>query len=123
MIKAENIASKEFRKSLYGYDCEEVDRYLDELIVQLKQMEQERLEMATTIEYLVSIVQKDTLSLPDTYDVVAPVSPHELESSSEPNALDTPKIQDEPADAEPPVQEEEPVTEEPLKPDETSSDT
>ena len=54
MIKAENIANKEFKKSLFGYDREDVDRYLDELIVQLRQMEDERREMVSTIEYLVS---------------------------------------------------------------------
>ena len=74
MIKAENIATKEFRRSLYGYDCEEVDRYLDELIAQLKQMEQERLEMATTIEYLSAQLAPDPLA--DVMDIiVGPVSP------------------------------------------------
>ena len=29
MIKAENIANKEFRKSLFGYDREDVDKYLE----------------------------------------------------------------------------------------------
>ena len=43
MIKAENIANKEFKKALFGYDREDVDRYLDDLIVQLRQMEEERL--------------------------------------------------------------------------------
>lgn len=78
MIKAENIASKEFRKALYGYDCEQVDRYLDELIVQLKQMEQERAEMASTIEYLVSLVQQNKTGPAETEEIVTPVSPHEL---------------------------------------------
>ncbi len=79
MIKAENIAAKEFRKSLYGYDCEQVDRYLDELIVQMKQMEQERLEMATTIEYLVGKMQQNPeAAVADK--IVAPVSPHRIAS-------------------------------------------
>ena len=50
MIKAENIVNKEFRKALFGYDREDVDKYLDELIVQLMEMERERKEMASTIE-------------------------------------------------------------------------
>lgn len=54
MIKAENIANKEFRKALYGYDREQVDRFLDEIIEQLQKMEQERLELVDTVEYLVS---------------------------------------------------------------------
>lgn len=54
MMKAENIANKEFRKALYGYDREQVDRFLDEIIEQLQKMEQERLELVDTVEYLVS---------------------------------------------------------------------
>jgi DNA replication and repair protein RecF len=45
MIKAESIANKEFRKVLFGYDREDVDKYLDELIVQLAEMENERKEI------------------------------------------------------------------------------
>ena len=98
MIKAENIASKEFRKSLYGYDCEQVDLFLDELIVQLKQMEQERLEMATTIEYLVGIVQNSNpVASVDSF--VGPVSPHDLLSNTERNILNSPKIPTEESDA------------------------
>ena len=76
MIKAENIVNKEFRKSLFGYDREDVDRYLDELIVQLRQMEDERKEMVATIEYLVAEVtgQNKLNQMPD--NVVVPVSPH-----------------------------------------------
>ena len=76
MIKAENIANKEFKKSLFGYDREDVDRYLDELIVQLRQMEDERKEMVSTIEYLVSEVtgQSRQNEIPEA--VIGPVSPH-----------------------------------------------
>ena len=76
MIKAENIVNKEFKKSLFGYDREDVDRYLDELIVQLRQMEDERKEMVSTIEYLVSEVtgQNKQNRMPD--NIVVPVSPH-----------------------------------------------
>lgn len=80
MIKAENIAQKEFRKSLYGYDCEEVDSYLDELILQLRQMEQERLEMASTIEYLVGQLQQLTAPAPEGDPFVAPVAKKQLMS-------------------------------------------
>ncbi|MDO4853599.1 MAG: DivIVA domain-containing protein [Clostridia bacterium] len=99
MIKAENIATKEFRKSLYGYDCEQVDRYLDELIVQLRQMEQERLEMATTIEYLVSQVQGDPIGIPEADEIVAPISPHELLTNTGRRRLEQSKAK--PAEAEP----------------------
>ena len=76
MIKADNIVNKEFKKSLFGYDREDVDRYLDELIMQLRQMEDERKEMVSTIEYLVSEVtgQNKLNRMPD--NVVIPVSPH-----------------------------------------------
>ncbi len=87
MIKAENIASKEFRKSLYGYDCEQVDLFLDDLIVQLKQMEQERMEMSTMIEYLVGIVQKNNLQETEN-SFVPPVSPHDLLSNTDRNILE-----------------------------------
>jgi DivIVA domain-containing protein len=91
MIKAENIASKEFRKSLYGYDCEQVDLFLDELIVQLKQMEQERLEMSTMIEYLVGIVQKENPQMHEN-DFVSPVSPHDLLSNTNRNVLESQEL-------------------------------
>lgn len=107
MIKADNIATKEFRKSLYGYDCEQVDLFLDEIIVQLKQMEQERLEMATTIEYLVSKLSGDPLGTTEKEEVVAPVSPHQLLSntgrqklvSAENEADAHEKIDEEPSDS------------------------
>ena len=76
MIKAENIVNKEFKKSLFGYDREDVDRYLDELIVQLRQMEDERKEMVSTIEYLVSEVTGQSVKETVSEDVIGPVSPH-----------------------------------------------
>ncbi|MBQ9188987.1 MAG: DivIVA domain-containing protein [Clostridia bacterium] len=78
MIKAENIAQKEFHKALYGYDCEEVDSFLDELILQMRQMEQERLEMATTIEYLVGQLQQRRHPEPEGDPFVAPAARKQL---------------------------------------------
>lgn len=78
MIKAENIAQKEFHKALYGYDCEEVDSFLDELILQMRQMEQERLEMATTIEYLVGQLQQRRHPEPEGDPFVAPATRKQL---------------------------------------------
>lgn len=95
MIKADNIATKEFKKSLYGYDCEQVDLFLDEIIVQLKQMEQERLEMATTIEYLVSKLSGDPLGTTEKEEVVAPVSPHQLLSNTGRQKLLSPETETE----------------------------
>ena len=76
MIKAENIVNKEFRKSLFGYDREDVDRYLDEIVAQLRQMEEERKELVSTIEYLVSELTCQHETGKTQEDVVGPVSPH-----------------------------------------------
>lgn len=83
MIKAENIANKEFRKSLFGYDREDVDKYLDELIVQLAEMENERKEMVSTIEYLVSELTAQGEKKPAEDNVVGPISPHATVSDEE----------------------------------------
>ena len=83
MIKAENIVNKEFRKSLFGYDREDVDKYLDELIVQLRQMEAERREMVATIEYLVSEVTAQGAEEARHEPVVEPISPHATVSEEE----------------------------------------
>ena len=83
MIKAENIVNKEFRKSLFGYDREDVDKYLDELIAQLLEMENERKEMVATIEYLVSEVTAQGAKSPMEERVVGPVSPHATVSDEE----------------------------------------
>ncbi len=83
MIKAENIVNKEFKKSLFGYDREDVDRYLDELIVQLRQMETERQEMVSTIEYLVSEMTEQGRQFAAQERVVEPVSPHATVSDEE----------------------------------------
>ena len=83
MIKAESIANKEFRKALFGYDREDVDKYLDELIVQLAEMENERKEMVSTIEYLVSELTAQGEKTPAEDNVVGPISPHATVSDEE----------------------------------------
>lgn len=83
MIKAENIANKQFRKALFGYDREDVDKYLDELIAQLLEMEKERKEMASTIEYLVSELTSKGEQQSADERVVGPVSPHATVSDEE----------------------------------------
>ena len=83
MIKAENIVNKEFRKALFGYDREDVDKYLDELIAQLHVMETERKEMAATIEYLVSELTAKGKQQAGEERVVGPVSPHATVSDEE----------------------------------------
>ena len=83
MIKAENIANKEFKKALFGYDREDVDRYLDELILQLRQMEEERSEMVSTIEYLVSEMTGQSGANPRGEQPIGPISPHATVSAAE----------------------------------------
>lgn len=83
MIRAENIVNKEFRKALFGYDREDVDKYLDELIAQLHVMETERKEMAATIEYLVSELNAQGAEAAAHEPVVGPVSPHATVSDEE----------------------------------------
>lgn len=78
MIRVEDIAGKRFKKSLIGYDLEQVDRYLDEIIALLNAMEKERREMVQTIEYLEGeLAAADTgiHRLPND-PVVLPISPH-----------------------------------------------
>lgn len=90
MIKAENIVNKEFRKALFGYDREDVDKYLDELIVQLREMETERKEMVATIEYLVSEMSEQGVGMSQHDPVIGPVSPHATVSEEERRSTQTP---------------------------------
>ena len=39
MLKPMDIHNKEFKKSVRGYDAEEVDQFLDEIIIVVKQRE------------------------------------------------------------------------------------
>lgn len=83
MIKADSIANKEFKKALFGYDREDVDRFLDELILQLRQMEEERREMVATIEYLVSEMTGQSKQSASAEAAVGPISPHATVSDAE----------------------------------------
>ena len=85
MIRVEDIANKDFKKTLIGYDLEQVDRYLDEIIVLLKAMEEERREMLQTIDYLANELsfsgQKRVTDGRDTG--VLPISPHDAEDAGD----------------------------------------
>ena len=41
MLKPMDIHNKEFKKSMRGYDIEEVDEFLDEIIVDFEKMQRE----------------------------------------------------------------------------------
>lgn len=81
MIRVEDIANKDFKKTLIGYDLEQVDRYLDEIIALFHAMEKERREMLQTIEYLsneLSLAGQKNIGA-NRDPVVLPISPHEPE--------------------------------------------
>ena len=78
MMTVEAIANKSFRRTFLGYDLEEVDDFLDEIIRQIQQMEQERRELTDTIDYLVGELRSAGIVPMDReLDTVAqPLSPH-----------------------------------------------
>jgi len=57
-MRTEDIVNKVFTRSFMGYDIEEVDRFLDELIDQLECMEAEKQEMLIAMEYLLGKLEK-----------------------------------------------------------------
>ena len=78
MMTVEAIANKSFRRTFLGYDLEEVDGFLDEIIRQIQQMEQERRELTDTIDYLVGELRNAGIVPMDREleYVAEPVSPH-----------------------------------------------
>lgn len=58
MLTPEAVAEKTFRKTMFGYDLEQVDAFLDEIILQMQQQEKERREMAEMIDILSTRLQK-----------------------------------------------------------------
>ena len=78
MMTVEAIANKSFRRTILGYDLEQVDDFLDEIIKGMQQMEQERRELTDTIDYLVGELKNAGIVPMDReLDAVAqPVSPH-----------------------------------------------
>ena len=80
MITVEEIANKHFRRTLLGYDAEQVDACLDEIIDQLNTMQQDRREMVGTIEYLTAELVRAGASQSKKAEAVPvePISPHDL---------------------------------------------
>lgn len=78
MMTVEAIANKSFRRTFLGYDLEEVDDFLDEIIRQIQQMEQERRELTDTIDYLVGELKNaGVVPMDRELEYVAePMSPH-----------------------------------------------
>lgn len=50
----DEIIQKEFSRSFFGYDMQEVDSFLDEVIDQFEKLEGERKEMISAMEYLLN---------------------------------------------------------------------
>lgn len=82
MLTPETIANKTFRRTLLGYDLEQVDDFLDEILLHLQQLEKERKEMSDTIEHLSAEIRRltpDNGHAPEPEEEIAfPVSPHTL---------------------------------------------
>lgn len=80
MLTPEMIANKTFRRTLLGYDLEQVDDYLDEIILYLQQLERERKEMSDTIAYLAAEVRRlspeGSGAQEPEEEIAVPMSPH-----------------------------------------------
>lgn len=57
-MEVSDIVSKRFSKSLYGYNVEEVDLFLDEIIHTLEKEKQEKELMVMRIEALVEELER-----------------------------------------------------------------
>jgi len=53
-MRVEDIVSKVFARSFMGYDIEQVDLFLDEVIERFEQYESEKREMLLAMEYLLN---------------------------------------------------------------------
>ncbi len=51
-MKIQDIVNKEFSRSILGYDCREVDTFLDLVIDRMTEYENERQEILEALEYL-----------------------------------------------------------------------
>lgn len=57
-MRTEDIVNKVFTRSFMGYDIEQVDRFLDEVIECLEEYEAEKKEMLAAMEYLLDKLEK-----------------------------------------------------------------
>ena len=56
MLTASEIANKNFRRSLLGYEMEQVDAFLDEVILEMERLYAERNEMLTRMDALQDVI-------------------------------------------------------------------
>ena len=57
-MRTEDIVTKAFSRSFLGYDMQEVDEFLDQVIDKIDRMEDERREMLIAMEYLLTKLEK-----------------------------------------------------------------
>ena len=58
-MRVEDIVNKVFARSFMGYDIEQVDLFLDEIIERFEQYESEKKEMLLAMEYLLNKLASD----------------------------------------------------------------
>lgn len=58
-MRIEDIVNKAFTRSFLGYDIEQVDLFLDEVIERFEQYEAEKKEMLLAMEYLLNKLEND----------------------------------------------------------------
>ncbi|HRV72292.1 MAG TPA: DivIVA domain-containing protein [Eubacteriales bacterium] len=74
IVRAEDISDKVFRRAFFGYDMEQVDSFLDEVIDSILRMQTERKEMTETINRLSDRVEQLKAEPPRSVDSL-PESP------------------------------------------------
>lgn len=57
-LDIKEIVEKDFTKSLIGYNCKEVDAFLDDVIEQMESYEKNQKEMLTALDYLLNELEK-----------------------------------------------------------------
>ena len=58
MLLSSEIANKNFRRSFIGYDMEQVDAFLDEILAELDKMQQEREELRERLDEMQDTLHK-----------------------------------------------------------------
>jgi len=56
MLLSSEIANKNFRRAFIGYDMEQVDAFLDEILAEMDKLQQERQELRERLD-----IMQDTL--------------------------------------------------------------
>ncbi|MCL2672428.1 MAG: DivIVA domain-containing protein [Clostridiales bacterium] len=57
MLLSSEIANKNFRRAFIGYDMEQVDAFLDEILAELDRMQQERHELRERLDAMQDTMQ------------------------------------------------------------------